>query len=58
LVKESLKSGVSLRDLLVRRRWFEPREVERVLDPHRLTTPQAADKALQKRVAQRLKKAK
>jgi aspartate ammonia-lyase len=58
LVKESLKSGVSLRDLLVGRRWFEPKEVERVLDPHRLTTPQVADKALQKRVAQRLKKAK
>ncbi len=58
LVKESLSRNLSLKTILLEKRWFEKKELESVLDPHRLTSPQEIDKNLQKRVARRLKEVK
>ena len=56
LVKESLARNLPLKTLLLQKGWFEKKELDRILDPHRLTSPQLLDKKLQKKVAQRLKK--
>lgn len=56
LVKESLARNLPLKDVLLEKKWFERKELDGILDPHRLTSPQIVDKNLQKKVAQRLKK--
>jgi aspartate ammonia-lyase len=58
LVKESLARNLPLKTVLLEKKWFEKKELETILDPHRLTSPQDFDKNLQKKVALRLKKAK
>ncbi len=58
LVKESLARNLPLKTLLLQRGWFEKKELDRVLDPHRLTSPELLDKKLQKKVAQRLRKSR
>ena len=58
LVKESLSRNLPLKTILLERKWFEKKELETILDPHRLTSPQDIDNNLRRKVARRLKKAK
>jgi len=58
LVRESLSRNLPLKSLLLEKKWFEKQELDRILDPHHLTSPQEIDKNLQKKVTRRLKKAK
>jgi aspartate ammonia-lyase len=55
LVRESLTKNISLKSALLQKKWFDKKELDRILDPHRLTSPQKIDKKLRIRVAQRLK---
>jgi aspartate ammonia-lyase len=55
LVKESLARNLSLRKLLEQKKWFDTKDLDRILDPDRLTSPQVVDKNLQKKVARRLR---
>jgi aspartate ammonia-lyase len=58
LVKESLAKNLPLKTLLLQKRWFDKKELNRILNPQRLISPQDIDKKLQLKVARRLKKSK
>ena len=54
LVKESLEEGKDIRKLVLERNWLTGEELEKVLDPERLTSPQGVDTQLKDRVRRRL----
>lgn len=55
LVKECLEKDNEIRELVLERGWFTKEELERVLAPERLTSPQKVDPQLREKVDRRLK---
>lgn len=54
LVKESLEEGKDIRELVLERNWFTGEELEKVLDPERLTSPRGVDTRLRDKIRRRL----
>ena len=54
LVKESLEGEKDIRELVLERNWLTDEELEKVLDPERLTSPQGIDTQLRDKVRRRL----
>jgi aspartate ammonia-lyase len=53
IVKLSLKEGRDLKQLVRERGWLTEEELEQLLDPERLTSPQGIDEELKERVEER-----